>query len=402
MDISFHYYAVKSVARAAGYPEEKAQRIASYSQFVDDYNWYVYFRANNIPGYVKSPDLDIVYNDLLSIVNPVTTGFSDWFDMTTLMLSRSQKFTVCPFHFIPQNRQRQEAGDNRVVPAVLDDGSYIADMLAAIKQEITSGAAADPTSENYALMRMGALCHVFADTYAHQLFTGFNNTTNSVELLSATDNTTGKDVTEQYHFWIEKWIARIESIIKVKMPTIGHMAIAHIPDLSHLSFSMKYHDMQGKELIHTRSNTETFVRTCRELYTFFRSCLGDAVAPNSPWDDLQPKLAKGFLLDAAKELNDGEKAAIKVLTPHWSIIFPEYTYSYDSDAIKKGFMLSSAPMLATPDDMKTVEVEGETMNLVSKTYSDDFYQFSLFADQHLIALYGAHPRNWLSDEQPTP
>ena len=63
MDISFHYYAVKSVALAAGYDEAKAQRIASFSEFIDDYNWYAYFRASNIPDYVKAPELDIVYRN---------------------------------------------------------------------------------------------------------------------------------------------------------------------------------------------------------------------------------------------------------------------------------------------------------------------------------------------------
>jgi len=38
------------------------------------------------------------------------------------------------------------------------------------------------------------------------------------------------------------------------------------------------------------------------------------------------------------------------------------------------------------------------MTLTSSSYSDDFYKFNLFADEHLITLYGDHPRNWLSNE----
>lgn len=43
-------------------------------------------------------------------------------------------------------------------------------------------------NKNDALMKMGMLFHTFADTYAHQLFTGYNNKVNSVKLIRATDN----------------------------------------------------------------------------------------------------------------------------------------------------------------------------------------------------------------------
>lgn len=62
MDISFHYFAVKTVARAAGYDEQKAQRIAEFSQFIDDFNWYKCRCAGNVPDYIKAPNLDIVVN----------------------------------------------------------------------------------------------------------------------------------------------------------------------------------------------------------------------------------------------------------------------------------------------------------------------------------------------------
>ena len=79
MDISFHYFAVKSVALAAGLSESKAQRLAEFSQFIDDYNWYVYFEAENIPSYIRDPQLDIDLSN--NLINPVTTGFSTISDM---------------------------------------------------------------------------------------------------------------------------------------------------------------------------------------------------------------------------------------------------------------------------------------------------------------------------------
>lgn len=387
MDISFHYFAVKSVARAAGYDEQKAQRIATFSQFIDDYNWYAYFRAGNIPDYIKAPNLDIVFNETLKMINPVTTGFSDWFDMATLILPRSQRYTVSPFHFIPQDEQSVAAGDKRAVPATLDDGSYISTELRELQNDISAGR----INESDSLMKMGMLLHTFADTYAHQLFTGFNNKVNSVKLTRVADNTTGEDVTEKYHFWVEQWIAKLEEKFKIKLPTIGHMAIAHIPDLSHLSFEMEYKRYDGTVGNHGRSNAVTFITACSQIYNYMRGILGDAHPTDMSWNELSDKLADGFLIDAAKELDAGESAAVQKLTPHWSRIFPDYNYSYDSGRIKNDFVTA-----VLNDDVRTVMIDGVEQSLTAKNYSDDFYKFNYFADLHLIKLYGDHPRNWLS------
>lgn len=388
MDISFHYFAVKSIARAAGFDEDKAQRIAEFSQFIDDYNWYVYFHATNIPDYVKDDKYDIVYNKTLGIINPVTTGFSDWFDMATLILSRSQKFTVAPFHFIPQDEQSSQSGDNRTVPATLNDGSYIATMLENLKSDIND----NKLSEADWLMKLGMLLHTFADTYAHQLFTGYNNKTNSVTLTSVTNNITGEDQTKQYHFWIEEWISKLEKEFSITLPTIGHMAIAHIPDLSHLSFEMEYTGIDGIKHNHIRSNTSTFVAACNEIYQFMRQILGDDNPANMDWDTLSEKLSDGFLIDANEELNKSEEAAVEKLIAHWASIFTNYSYSYSSQKIKDNFKSE------TSNEMKTFIINEEEVTLTSSSYSDDFYKFNLFADEHLITLYGEHPRNWLSDE----
>jgi len=41
VDISFHYFAVKTLALEAGFNNDEAQRIATFSQYVDDYNAYI-------------------------------------------------------------------------------------------------------------------------------------------------------------------------------------------------------------------------------------------------------------------------------------------------------------------------------------------------------------------------
>ena len=389
MDINFHYFAVKSVARAAGYDEEKAQRIAEFSQFMDDYNWHDYFHAGNIPDYIKSGELDIIFNETLKIIHPVTTGFSDLLSMATLILPKSQKYMISPFHIIPRDRQSMDRKDHRAVPAELNDGSYISSMLQELKNDIVSG----KVDESDKLMRMGMLLHTFADTYAHQLFTGYAEEVNSVELISATDNITGEDVTQKYHFWIEECLTKLEEILKITPPTIGHMAIAHIPDLSHLSFEMKYKDLDGTVRRHIRSNTSTFVAACRQLYNYMRNILGSSVPADMEWNELSQKLADGFLIDVSEEMKKGEADAVKVLVPHWKNIFPNYDYSYSSEEIKCSFVMAEL------NTSCKVAIDGEELELFGKDYTDDFYKFNYYADKHLIYLYGEHPRHLLSEAE---
>lgn len=389
MDISFHYFAVKTIARAAGYNEEKAQRIATFSQFIDDYNWYSYFRVGNIPDYIKDERLDIINNEALKVINPVTTGFIDWVDMATLILPRSQKYTVAAFHFIPQDKPSVDEGNLKTVPATLNDGSYISGMLRELKADIKLGR----INENDALMKMGMLFHTFADTHAHQLFTGYNNKVNSVKIHRVHDNVLRKDVTNEYRFWVDQWISKVEKIIKVKMPTIGHMAIVHVPDLTHLEFDMEYTGYDGNTYHHIRSNTSTYVNVCKQLYDYMREILGDDIPANIRWDVLSEMLAEGFLVDASKELNEGEAAAVIKLKRHWSNIFTHFKYDYNSEQIKKDFVTAEL------NDTCIVNINGVEMPLTAKNYSDDFFKFNYFADLHLIKLYGDHPRNWFSSNE---
>lgn len=386
MDISFHYFAVKTVAFAAGFSEAEAQRIAEFSQFIDDFNWYTLRAAKDIPSCITSnPALDIVYNKTLHLINPVTTGFSDWFDMATLVTDRSQKFTVAPFHFIPKDKTNVDESDFRTVPADLDDGSYISNMLARLRRDI----AEEGTFTQDSLMRMGMLMHTFADTYAHQLFSGYNESCNSVKLNSVFNNITQEDESEKYAFWVNEWILKIEKILKTKLPAIGHMVIAHVPDLTHISFEMEYQDRSGAKRVHARSNISTFAVVCQKLYRYMRMVLGEEVPARADWDDLAVRLSAGFLFDAAEVLEKGEKEAVPALIRHWSVVFPEYSYSYDSEAIKKRFVQSAS---AADSEELIAVVDGREANGLIYRFTDEFYKFNLFADQHLIELYGPSPR----------
>ncbi|MEG0895268.1 MAG: hypothetical protein RSE93_06090 [Oscillospiraceae bacterium] len=382
MDISFHYFAIKSIARAAGYDEAKAQRIATFSQFIDDYNWYSYFLAGNIPNYIKQDKYDIVVNNTLGLINPVTTGFYDNIDILTLLLPRPQKFTVSAFHFIPSDEQSLATNNRRTAPSTLNDNSYISNELNELKEGILN----NTVSESDSILRMGMLLHTFADTYAHQLFTGYNEDLNDMELIKVYDNIQeGKDVTDYYKMKIIEYLKAIEKMIGKKVVEIGHIKVGHVPDYTHISFDMKY-TSDGSVKTHSRSNTSEFINASKEIYTFMRECLTEKIPCNLTWEQLSEKLANAFLINASKELDNGEKTAVDLLKPHWNKQFPNYQYNYSNEAVKQGFILKAS------NEAIPVSVEGQNLTLFKNDYSDDFYKFNMYADEHLIRLYGVHPR----------
>lgn len=387
MDISYHYFAVKTLAREAGFDEKDAQTIASFSQYIDDFNQYVLRRYSNIPNYVKKSPYDLYIGNIINPANfnPATTGFWDKVDTALLVTSRSQKFTVSPFHFIPKNRNRVEANDRRAAPATLNDDSFIANMLHKARNNYLG--AIEATGKKQALMHIGMLLHTFADTYAHQLFSGYNEKCNSVTLKSAVNNITGKDETEKYRKSIIDWLEWFRKQIGDYMPTIGHMMLNHIPDLTHLSFTMEYPLSDGHgNGVYSRSNTAEFVRVSKEIINFLRSCLQKDEISSNDWNELSPKIAQGFLIDIS-EYN--EATSISALKRHWGGIFQNkgYIYEYDRTAILEGALSESSGQSQTIDE-----------NAIGKSMGDDYYRFNAFADELLIELYGAQPRKeWFND-----
>ncbi|MDR0307245.1 MAG: hypothetical protein LBI42_10460 [Chitinispirillales bacterium] len=231
MDISFHYFAVKTLAYMAGFSDDEAQRIAEYSQYVDDYNWTSPRKCSKIPRYAKLPQYDLVEKSLLRgnsrrgrgrrsepgrsgvmglvdiIINllemlpflgrrfiPVRTGFNGWVNLATIVFNkREQKFVALPFHFLPRDKSIAQE-DTRVEARSFNDNSLIDKLLMQAVEEYISRRESDKDT-SIALMRIGMLLHTFADTHAHQSFSGYHSWVNDVEVTSVIDNVNNKNIT---------------------------------------------------------------------------------------------------------------------------------------------------------------------------------------------------------------
>lgn len=364
MDISFHYFAVKTLAIEAGFDATSAQTIATFSQYIDDYNAYLPRSYTNIPETLKQDSkYDVFISDSPLNFNPPTTGFVDTMDLATLLLPRSQKFTVLPFHFIPRTLSDLQARRLVTEEASIGDGSLISGCLTAACTQYKTATAA---TRKHALMRIGMLLHTFADTCAHQKFSGILADQNIVTVYTVHNNITGTDQTVRYQSYIDRYISRMTNQLKKVFLRIGHGMAGHIPDFTHVTWYMRRQD----GTLYHRDNTEAFTLMCRKILNYLRSCRNLPPVGDAQWEELEEKLRRAFLVDISE---DSEAAAYTKLCQHWSSVFDCYVYRYDAKQVFSQALDYNVSPIAIPDP--------------------DFYTFVQYVQDFLITLYGNRPRD---------
>lgn len=162
MDINFHYFAVKTIALESGFDENAANRIAAFSQFLDDYDIWVNYIFESVPKYaesliIKSPN----------VFYTVTTGFT-LLDSFRLITNKYQKEIVVPFYFIPTKKLNDfepPYSDDlyKTEPATINGTFLIKTLLDNAKKkyidkEPPKGIEAKAEADKYNLMRIGHIC----------------------------------------------------------------------------------------------------------------------------------------------------------------------------------------------------------------------------------------------------
>jgi len=366
MNINFHYFAIKSLACLAGFSDAEAQQIAIYSQFVDDYNPPLVMKCTNIPDAIKTSDkLDLYSPTLVGNFRPVPTGFTNPFEYATLIVQREQRFILSPFHFVPFHETLAGQADARVVPLSFGDNSLIDRLLQVEVARYSTG-----IDTKITLLRLGMLMHIFADTHAHQMFTGFVSSANRVNITEVRNNITGANITGDAR-------TRIRGLFQnamAQIPAIGHVQAGHSPDLSHVSFTCSYgaNGVAAKTI--ARNNTDVFIEAARNIYRYLAKCQGNVLAPGTELSyENEEKLRHGFLIEMPR------RSTVSTLAAHWKQVFPDIDYHYNSGEIRQGFGHSSPSVAAMAWSQQTV-------------FSDEFYAYNVMANELLVALYGPRAR----------
>jgi len=211
MDIEFHYYITCIIARRAGFRPEDAHIIAYSSQYTDDN--------------------DTVY----SIDQDGPNAYSNYISQTMNILKpQKELMRIYPvFHFMPGTLD-EIAGDS----ARRRDGKL--HLMNVIPDNMDSKKCLSAAFDSQNLYRVGIATHMYADTFAHQNFVGFEDGFNDMKGL-------------------------LESLI----PSIGHADAKHQPDLPALIW-------EDERLVpsHTEiDNKKRFLEAASCLFDFYSSYL---------------------------------------------------------------------------------------------------------------------------------
>jgi len=255
MQQDFHYYCVAVLAKAAGFQVNDALAIAYASQYVDDATESGLMRLEGQEGDLK--------------FDPVRTSYFG-LELFRSVSWSAQKRIWIPFHFLPP---RPFSAD------VWETFSFITRPGSPFAHLLLQQAAGEPLA-NYKrrLCRIGIALHTYADTWAHQDFSGRKSgNENDVESIYLWDRESGEFI----HLGIE-------NILFDTLPQIGHAEAGFFPDIPFFKWKCTLRRPSPEEI--TRDNIEVFLDAAKNIYTQLRAMEKANADMPIPWSEVESQI----------------------------------------------------------------------------------------------------------------
>ena len=274
----FHYYALFVLARHAGLAEPDARTIAYCSQYVDD----------------STEGDTMLFSNCEASFDPVR---SSWTGLESLVPDVQRKIYL-PFHFVPPHAVPEHASCRDDTHAysylVVPDGKFANQLL---------DAAIDDRSE-LRLHKIGVALHGYADTWAHQGFSGRHGPENDLQDISKLD--------EHGRF---RSVGIFGQLLRDIRPDVGHAEAGPLPDLSWLTWSF----VQGGRTI-VRNNAEIFLAAARACFAKLASAAGGGARP---WGAIAGRVAACLAAQPANP-DASPGTLLREASMRWIAAFPEY------------------------------------------------------------------------------
>jgi hypothetical protein len=255
MQKDFHYYCIGVLSRAAGFNPKDALILAYASQYVDDATEPGLFELEDgVPG----PHFDATR--------------TSYFGLESLHSLRweAQKRVWIPFHFIP---------DMPFSPASGSDFDFVTGPGSDFARLLLTQAAAEPlANRERRLCRIGVALHTYADTWAHQDFSGCKNQEeNDVEAIYVYDRESG----EWDHL-------KLGNLILDALPAIGHAEAGFFPDLAFQRWKCVIGEPPRPI---ERDNVDLFGEAAEEIYTRLLAMEKTDPEEPIPWPEVAPRIS---------------------------------------------------------------------------------------------------------------
>ena len=225
MKIDSHYYALLAFARACGFKQESAYKLAYASQFVDDAKInYITVRDENT---LESIGVNVKYfeksNSGKRVFHDMATCHS--YEKIKTFTYESMTRNTCAFHFVP-------GGEGE---------SFVHKMRCVEDSKIIQGILKEALEYND-VIRLGIVMHAYADTFSHQGFSGLLSRINDIDDLKPKFK--GASLTESMILRVKHYSNRAKyKLMKYAdrfVPAYGHAQAVDFPDLPYLTWRYTY------------------------------------------------------------------------------------------------------------------------------------------------------------------
>jgi hypothetical protein len=242
MQKDFHYFTIRILAEKAGFTPNEAQIIAYASQYVDDAT--------------EHKPIDLPINFLIdhprikgNQIDPTCTAHKGIQFLQDFKKQTQMQIYMC-FHFLPAQTYTNQLKYSYITKA---DSPFSHLLLEKIKKQFFN----NPTNRTYNLIALGIALHTYADTWAHQNFSGTHN---------HLDN-----FIDKIKYWQDgQWFAlsKTGKLRKKILPSIGHAEAYNFPDLPYLNW--KYEYVKNKTII-IKNNLSIFIDAAKKIFDFLKS-----------------------------------------------------------------------------------------------------------------------------------
>lgn len=283
MELSSHYYALLALCRTQGISKDISQKIAHASQFVDDAKINYLFVDED-----KSDDELFVKNTDGSVCLKHIATCHSYFRVKTYNIT-SMIYNTCAFHFIPGC-----------------EGEYFTQKLICRENSDTVNEIMQ-NNLNASAEKFGMLLHIYADTFAHQGFSGLLSKKNVIENLDHENGTffikLDKLKTKVVNIFVNLVSSEKDLKFKNIIPAYGHGQAYHYPDLPYLKWSYNYnnesHENAIKETIEV-DNIQRYKRAFQSITNY----LEQYTQANNMNKETQSDFTEFYTILAQKESND--------------------------------------------------------------------------------------------------
>lgn len=298
MQKDMHYYGTYAMARAAGLEVENAQVIAYAAQYVDD------SIANDSEQHEDGGMFEVIATAHTAKEEIAT---SLWKKIVGRVFEKEihteQRKVWVPFHFFPGAE-----GDTLSEKLKCVKDSPLAQTM--VKNHIRHAVS---VKDEYGLLLMGVMAHVYADTFSHYGFSGVSSRGNDIVgasiklhidnpemkkyLLYKYDGFMSKYVNR---FRVKSWRKAVNKVASVNEIALGHGAVGTYPDRPFLSWEFDYKDGNHSEL---RNNHATFLEGCEKIHGAFSDYAKQADVEVKPveFDSIKDKVSEILATEANKE-----------------------------------------------------------------------------------------------------